>query len=141
MHENYKDILSRIKDKPIYWDCNAVPRFALPTCGANELRYIYCQNCRRKFWIQITNCYHYLARVPFLDKEGKKPILYGQLKPVEDLPTPFYWFFGDPPFHTEDEEGNQCRSGYCMSSIEDWAAKEFWDSNNPKFSAKTNTAP
>lgn len=52
MNADYSDILSRIKEEPIWWDMNAVPRFEQPDEDLKRyMAWIACQDCGKKFWV------------------------------------------------------------------------------------------
>lgn len=61
MHEGYEDILSRITEKPKWWDANAVPRYDefhpryCPDIYSNQviLLRIACQDCGQQFDVEM----------------------------------------------------------------------------------------
>lgn len=63
MKNNYKDIVSRIKEKPKWWDNNGVPRYddfhpkLCPDIYSSHtaLILIACQGCSQKFEVEVSS--------------------------------------------------------------------------------------
>ena len=109
MNTCYDDILSRIKDPPIWWDEYAVPRWCEfhPNQVANiyaskvVLLHIECQNCSTPFKVAMS-CTN----------------ITPWRRTLEELE------YGDPP------NSDCCGSGPSMSSVP-IRVLEFWDSADP----------
>lgn len=103
MHSNYEDILSRIKEEPLWYDTNGVPRYAkfepnlCPDIYSNTviLMEIACQYCGQRF-----------------DVEMHAGIFGTQLRPKG-------WHYGDPPRH-------DCPGGGDTMNCDDIAVLECW---------------
>ena len=125
MKEAYLDIIERIKQKPLWYDSNGVPRYEkfnvkmCPDIYAEEILLveIKCQNCDETFLVELhsSNVDWNTSKTgqnysTFLDKwlDGKQDCC-----PVH---------YGDPPRH--DYKGD-CAAGDTMNCI-DLRIVEFW---------------
>lgn len=100
MLRDYKDIISRISEEPIYWDDNGVPRyepFSPEDLGVYDDIAIYyriaCQNCRKEFHVASSS-----NTTDRLINGSLANISFEKMKPnikrmVEHL------HYGDPPRH------------------------------------------
>lgn len=114
MRENYQDILDLAENEdPKWWDLDGVPRFREPTKEEKKvIRRIKCQECQRIFVVKLTCHYeYYLGNLMYKNPTWK---------------IPKGWFYGDPPFHCDDGNGNVCHAGYTMGSISEYEWKEFF---------------
>ena len=107
MHENYKDILSRISELPLWFDSNGVPRYdkfdpsMCPNIYSNHvgLFLIACQYCGQKFHVEMHS-----------DIWGERT-----------NSPPSKWHYGDPPIHGCTGDTMNC---------DDLAVIEFWSKIN-----------
>jgi len=105
MHESYIDIISRINDKPLWWDSNGVPRYdkfkpdMCPDIYAYMviLMQVACQLCHRKFKVEM---------------ETRDDYKSGRLKP----------HYGDPPFHLCTGDSMNCVD---LKILECWQLENF----------------
>ena len=107
MHQNHLDTLARIKDPVVWWDVHGAPHWDMPLAEARKtMRYIECQECGRKFWVKLTDCYDCYRGM------------------IMERNIPYAWHYGDPPYHVVDTFGDECHAGYCMNSIPEyeWSA-------------------
>ena len=112
MKDNYKDILTLTMQIPTWWDLFGAPRYgAPPEDMLPGMRWIKCQECHRKFWVCLVDCYHDYQGVGF---DGEH--FY------EKYDMPDDWHYGDPPFHCQGLLGpdDVCYAGYTMNSIPEW---------------------
>ena len=118
MKTRYSDILSRIKEDPIWFDENGVPRYdtfhptKTPSVYADEaaLILISCQACNKEFNVSL----HYEK---FNVVNGK---VFETQKLSEKIP---YLYYGDPP------DIGCCSVGPTMSS-NSVKVLEFWSKEN-----------
>src|SRR5690348_9708832 len=104
MHENYKDITSRIAEPPIWYDQNGTPRYdkfhprMCPNIYTDHVALvrIACQDCGQEFLVEM----HTALWDDRSDKDPSK------------------WHYGDPPAHCE-------RAGDSMNCI-DLEVVEVW---------------
>ena len=116
MKQEYRDITSRIKEPPLWWDEEGVPRYEpfRPTmCGdiyAQQavLLEISCQACHRRFFVAGT------SRLPM----ARNPVVN-----VSSWRTSGY---GDPPYDPD------CPAGNTMTS-ETIRVVQFWRWKNGKW--------
>jgi hypothetical protein len=109
MHENYKDITSRIAESPKWYDQNGAPRyddftpFMCPNIYSDKvvLMRIKCQECDQEFLVEM----HAGLWDDRSDKDPRK------------------WHYGDPPAHCEG-------AGDSMNCI-DLEVVECWGRGNP----------
>ena len=103
MHANYEDIVSRIVEKPTWWDNNGTPRYGVfhpnlsPDIYTNHvgLFRISCQSCGMRFNVEM--------------HDG----IWGDRMRFR----PAKWHYGDPPIHGCVGDTMNC---------EDLAIMEFW---------------
>ena len=103
MHSNYEDILSRIPEKPIWYDANGVPRYApfepemCPNSYSNQvvLLLIACQSCGERFKVEMHSDF---------------------FSPIRN---PQKLHYGDPPRHG-------CSGGGDTMNCTDIAVLEVW---------------
>ncbi len=106
MLTDYDDIRSRIKEPPLWFDCNGTPRYdkfapgLLPDIYAREacLLRIECQACQERFWVGMSSNHRNRGDLSELVRTG-------------------FIHYGDPPRH-------EC-SGDTMN-CEDLKVEEFW---------------
>lgn len=114
MKTRYSDILSRITERPEWWDDNGVPRYGAfhpdlaPNVYASEvaLYLIVCQACGTLFKVSRT-----------WDKFTTDPVTGRAADPPSRLIPDLY--YGDPP------NSGCCATGPTMSS-ESLKVMEFW---------------
>jgi len=144
MHDAYADILSRITDEPVWYDIHGTPRFDVPHIPLHLMGRIKCQNCRKEFWVSLTdNVYHQAAmknkegitiagdrnveinqaeydRLTEVDKNGLRIVKHTLSNLYHEclhLRLKANWHFGDPPAHG-------C-IGDTMNSIPEYEWEEF----------------
>lgn len=118
MLAKYEDILKRIKEEPVWFDTNGVPRYdkfhpeLSPNIYAEEvvLLKIRCQNCHKEFLVEMNWCMMDKVRNEF-SKSLKEWI---KKKGIH---------YGDPPRH-DHEDGSRC-AGETMN-CDDIGVVEFW---------------
>lgn len=120
MNAHYEDILSRIKEEPVWFDEHAVPRFCPFEPGraadiyADEvvLAVIACQNCSREFRVAFSlNAFMAVTR---------------QAKSIQEQIKTRTLHYGDPPNIC------CCASGPTMNS-EMLRVEEYWMRDWQKF--------
>lgn len=118
MLHDYADIIKATGGKnPKWWDENGVPRFGKhhPKESADiyakevALVEIRCQNCPKKFLVQMT--WSYMDDIRYARAAGPMS------KRVDSL------HYGDPPRH-EDPAGNTMNC-YDLRVVEFWAQKDY----------------
>jgi len=103
MHASYDDIISRIAEKPTWWDENGTPRYgafapdACPDIYASDvvLLEIGCQDCDRHFRVEM----HY----------GPWQRMYGTMS-LEAAVRDGVIHYGDPPSHGCEGAGDTMNS-------------------------------
>jgi len=104
MRRSYQDILSRIKDPPLWYDQDGTPRYApfsfelCPDIYSHHvgLFRVCCQLCHKEFLVEMhANIFDHRIAAP-----------------------PAKWHYGDPPIH-------DCPAGNTMN-CNDLAVVEFW---------------
>jgi hypothetical protein len=109
MLQEYADITSKIKEEPLWYDSNGVPRYAkfepnlVPDIYSNEalLLKIKCQSCKKIFLVS-------------LDEEANRDEWHSFKEKIENASIGY----GDPPAH-------DC-SGVTMCSIT-VSVEEYWE--------------
>ena len=117
MNADYKDITSRIKEKPKWWDENGTPRYdpfspeLCPDIYAEEVELleIACQSCGERFLVEM---HHSKLDAYPINKNKPKESFTERLEKNPDY-IPHY---GDPPRHTDESEYQH--SGNVMNCID-----------------------
>jgi len=129
MLADYSDIRSRIKDEPLWWDSDGVPRYdrfttdLCPNIYAHEiiLMEISCQDCRQRFLVEMN--WDIMATVfnnPRRHSERFSTVVHKWLKAKDkDRWPPFH--YGDPPRHGCVGDTMNC---YDLRIVEFWKRKE-----------------
>lgn len=116
MHHDYKDIISRIPEKPKWWDSNAVPRYCdfhpkhSPNIYADQviLLRIACQGCLNQILVEMN-----WGETDFV----LNPNVTSFDQRIKDI------YYGDPP------NTGCCDIGASMSSISLFV-EQFWEEKN-----------
>lgn len=122
MKANYRDILSRIKEEPKWYDENGTPRYEKfhpdlsPDIYADEviLLEIACQNCGKRFFVEMN--YSVIDKV-------MSPFAFPLSKDTWRL------HYGDPPIHGCVGDTMNC---------DDIKVIEFWQKENFGWKRKKN---
>lgn len=122
MHHHYNDIISRIQEKPEWWDENGVPRYgkfspdAIPDIYADEavLLKIRCQQCHTLFDVSLSSSIY--RRIVPGGTDGK-------VSTRPKLSEYEYLGYGDPP------NSGCCAAGPTMTS-ETMKVLQFWERSN-----------
>lgn len=125
MHQDYKDILSRISEEPKWFDENGTPRFCDFEPGRQSKFYAYevalleieCQSCGKKFKVCLSR-----------DLEGDTDYLLSTGRGYKRFPNiPHYMLhYGDPP------NVGCCDAGPTMNSIP-LKFLEYWSFDSTKW--------
>lgn len=123
MHYHFHDITSRIAEPPSWYDYNGTPRYgaftpaACPSIYASEvvLLEIACQNCRRKFKVEMHR-----------ERYDDLPELWRQIKSKE-------LHYGDPPAHRNED---MCVAGDASNCL-DYRVLEYWSRTGADFKRKS----
>ena len=116
MHPSYRDILSRIQERPLWWDQRGVPRYEPfhPDLSSNlyaeeiVLIEIACQGCHTRYFTEV--CWSKYDGHP----ANGTPALSSMVRDI---------YYGDPP------NAGCCKVGPTMSSIP-LHTLEFWKREN-----------
>lgn len=116
MKESYDDIISRIKEKPLWYDSNGVPRYdnfnpgMCPNIYADEviLLRISCQNCEEEFVVEL--------HADLFGRTSYRRQFEDWFRHNRRGPIPIH--YGDPPRH-DDPAGN-------TMNCNDLEVVEFW---------------
>ncbi len=125
MKAAYLDIRNKIKEEPIWYDENGVPRYEKfspdlsPNIYANEviLLEIACQYCHQKFLVEMNFC-----KMDLILNKNRKTFqerisYFIENKKNQQLYVPIH--YGDPPRH-------DCNGGGETMNCDDLRIKEFW---------------
>jgi len=138
MHNSYSDIVDRIKEQPIWWDNNGVPRYEkfrpylMPDIYADEavLYLIECQGCGTEFQVAETHSFKDIMRAmrgvcSHLSEEEQKELIRKQSE-ASTLASQIksgYLHYGDPP------NTGCCGAGSTMNCM-DIKVLEYWKKAN-----------
>ena len=108
MKENYNDILSRIKEEPLWHDANGAPRYdkfspdMCPNIYTHKvgLFLISCQNCQKEFLVEM----------------------HGDMFGDRSERPPSKWHYGDPPIHGCAGDTMNCDD---LKVVEFWVKEDF----------------
>lgn len=123
MKADYKDIRSKIKEEPLWYDENGVPRYAKfhpklsPNIYADEviLLEIACQDCGKRFFVEMNwDPYHSIWYHRHSESFRNRLRIWLRIKRQSWCPI----HYGDPPNH-------RC-TGDTMNCI-DLRIVEFWE--------------
>jgi hypothetical protein len=128
MLAKFEDILSRVKEKPSWYDCNGTPRFGKfnpelsPNIYADEvlLVRIRCQNCHEEFLVEFN--FDTSKKIWNPDRKSfEEYIKNGELEAIH---------YGDPPRHScyDDDRGCVGDTMNCddIEIVEFWKKKGKW---------------
>lgn len=143
MHHYFEDIISRIKESPLWWDSNGTPRYgefkpeACPNIYAKEivLLLIRCQNCKKEFKVEMHMDMLHQVNAYNIRKLEEEVMTKEEAKEFVENHTLAVWIkagvihYGDPPRHDHD---TSCQAGQSMN-CEDIKVLEYWKRESFKY--------
>lgn len=138
MKDSYKDIRSRIDEKPWWWDVHGAPRYGRPHEPSHLMGWVACQRCKQLFYVSLAMPVYGASPLSQDSVQaGVSPVRAGasakqaeppSLEASTDRPGADRhpgkrlisgWGYGDPPIH-------DCRAGNTMCTIPEY---EFTSEN------------
>ena len=138
MNRPYSDITSKLGE-PKWWDDQCVPRyceFKPDECGVYDCLVVFFeiqgQACARPF--RVVGSWDHM-RVLIRTQKSLAEIIPN---PTDREAVALFVHFGDPPFHHDDGQGNECHAGATMNSepvrvLEWWARENLTWVRKPEF--------
>lgn len=143
MLPNYSDIKSRIKEEPIWFDSNGVPRYdkfspyLVSSIYAEEalLVKIQCQDCRKVFLVGVYFSSMEKIYNPHISSYEENIRAYLKDKDKSKLWFPFH--YGDPPAHGCVGDTMNCDD---IEILEFWKREHFKWKRKPEYEIKAENS-
>jgi len=139
MLPDYRDIRSRIKEEPIWYDDNGVPRYdkfspdLVSSIYAQEalLVKIKCQDCHSVFFVGV--CYSDMEKIFNRHAASYEEHIKDYLNAKDKNKRYFPFHYGDPPAHGCVGDTMNCED---IQIIEFWKKEKFVWKRKPEYEIK-----